>query len=237
MTINAENAKPSRLTTINAESAENAEKQVSFAECRDPERRAQTPQAVLNGPFRPMPSAVTVSVRPSSDTLYVPFPSTLPSTSAPASIVRGSAGPESHGARRNARNRTAVQIDNRAPPAVRDDRRRPFRDRLAILDAIRHHEIAGFGGFEPQACLLRRVGRDPTEISRSRLSTCPSNRSPVMVNSLILPVHVERYSNGKRRARSPNSRTRPGVPVPARRAGAMSSPSCSRPSPQTIRNS
>src|SRR4029453_19110126 len=42
---------------------------------------------VLNGPFSPIPSVVTVSVLPSSETLYVPFPRTLPSTSAPASRV------------------------------------------------------------------------------------------------------------------------------------------------------
>ena len=45
---------------------------------------------VLNGPLMPIPSTVTVSVLPSSDTRKVLFPRVLPSTSAPASIVWGS---------------------------------------------------------------------------------------------------------------------------------------------------
>ena len=126
----------------------------------DPERRARRRHA-LNGPLRPMPSVVTVSVLPS---VRHPIGSLAQCRSVdlgPGLDRRGSGRlqtrppPPEH-----------LESDGHSgrPPddaSHRDDRRGTFRDRLAILDPIRDQEVPRIRGFEPQACLLRRVIRIP----------------------------------------------------------------------------
>src|SRR5687767_9378281 len=83
------------------------------------------------------------------------------------------------------------------------------------------------------------LGLSPTSHCEASLLAVhvPSKTSSVMVSSLALLIHVERYSYGRRMARSANSRIIPTVPCCCHTSGRTSSPSCSSPSPQTARNS